>query len=68
MRKQYFIKVFFVYLGFISSSAFSDDFPFEVGERLEYIAKFNFIPAGKAFLNVVSIDTINNQPALHVQY
>ena len=68
MRKQYFIKVFFVYLGFISSSAFSDNFPFEVGERLEYIAKFNFIPAGKAFLNVVSIDTINNQPAFHVQY
>ena len=68
MRKQYFIKVFFVYLGFISSSAFSDDFPFEVGERLEYIAKFNFIPAGKAFLNVVSIDTINTQPAFHVQY
>ena len=68
MRIQYFIKVFFVYLGFISSSAFSGDFPFEVGERLEYIAKFNFIPAGKAFLNVVSIDTINNQPAFHVQY
>ena len=65
MRKQI---VFFVYLGFISCNLFSKNLPFKVGERLEYIAKFNFIPAGKAFLNVVSIDTINNQTAFHVQY
>ena len=57
-----------IIVGFFYHYALAEKLPFSVGERLEYSAKFNFIPAGKAFLTVVSIDTVNNLPAYHVRY
>jgi hypothetical protein len=57
-----------IIVGFFYHYALAEKLPFSVGERLEYSAKFNFIPAGKAFLTVVSIDTINSLPAYHVRY
>ena len=57
-----------IIVGFFYHYALAEKLPFSVGERLEYSAKFNFIPAGKAFLTVVSIDTVNSFPAYHVRY
>ena len=44
------------------------NFPFQLGEKLEYTAQFNFIPAGESTLEFVSIDTINHQPVYHMAY
>ena len=57
-----------IIVGFFYHYALAEKLPFSVGERLEYSAKFNFIPAGKAFLTVISIDTVNSLPAYHVRY
>ena len=57
-----------IIVGFFYHYALAEKLPFSVGEKLEYSAKFNFIPAGKAFLTVVSIDTVNSLPAYHVRY
>lgn len=46
----------------------AQDFPFQIGERIEYSAQFNFIPAGSAYLELTSIDTIQNEPAFHVVF
>ena len=57
-----------IIVGIFYHYALAEKLPFSVGERLEYSAKFNFIPAGEAFLTVVSIDTVNSLPAYHVRY
>ncbi len=57
-----------IIVGIFYHFAVAEKLPFSVGERLEYSAKFNFIPAGKAFLTVISIDTVNSLPAYHVRY
>jgi hypothetical protein len=51
-----------------SCGIYGNDFPFRVGETLNYTAKFNFIPAGTAALKIVSLDTVNNIPSFHIQY
>jgi len=51
-----------------SKQVYGNSLPFRVGETLNYIAKFNFIPAGTATLKVVSLDTVNNIPSFHIQY
>lgn len=48
--------------------ALGQEAPFAVGEELEYTAQFEFIPAGKAFLRVLTVDTINGYPTFHVQF
>lgn len=57
--------------GFILPLVFfvnAQDYPFHVGERLDYSAQFNFIPAGKAYLELTSLDTIQDQPVFHVVF
>ena len=51
-----------------SREVYGNSLPFRVGETFNYIAKFNFIPAGTAILKVVSLDTVNNIPSFHIQY
>ena len=62
------IFILIIIVSFFNRHALAKKLPFSVGEKLEYSAKFNFIPAGKAFLKVISIDTVNNLPAYHVRY
>lgn len=38
------------------------EYPFDVGERLEYTAKLGLLKLGEASLQVVEIDTVRNQP------
>jgi hypothetical protein len=40
----------------------ADRYPFAVGERLEYAAKFGMLRLGDASLHVVGIDTVRGQP------
>ncbi len=39
--------------------------PFSIGEQIDYRVMFGIIPAGKARLAVVGIDTVNGQAAFH---
>lgn len=41
---------------------------FEVGERFEYSAKWNFFNVGKAAIEVAAIDTIRQREAYHFRY
>ncbi|MEZ4457376.1 MAG: DUF3108 domain-containing protein [Gemmatimonadales bacterium] len=38
------------------------EYPFEVGERLEYSAKFGVIRVGDASINVAQVDTLRGEP------
>lgn len=49
-------------------SALGSGYPFQVGERLEYTALFNVIPAGEASLEILKVDTLNGQPSYHVRF
>ncbi|MBT3829354.1 MAG: DUF3108 domain-containing protein [Candidatus Marinimicrobia bacterium] len=42
--------------------------PFQLGEKLDYTAQFNFIPAGESSLEFVSIDTLYGHPVYHIAY
>ncbi len=42
-----------------------DNIPFSVGEQIDYRVMFGIIPAGKARLAVVGVDTLNGQAAYH---
>lgn len=42
-----------------------DNIPFSVGEQINYHVMFGLIPAGKARLEVVGIDTVDGQPSFH---
>jgi len=44
------------------------DYPFAVGERLEYAAKFGLLKLGEASLHVVGIDTIRGQPSFRFRF
>lgn len=57
-----------VYFLILSLSQVIANFPFQLGERLDYTAQFNFIPAGESSLEFVSVDTINNNPVFHMVY
>ena len=52
----------------LGALALGQEIPFAVGEELEYTAQFEFIPAGKAFLRVLTVDTVNGYPTFHVQF
>jgi hypothetical protein len=39
-----------------------------VGEKLQYTARFNVIPAGKATLSILGVEEVNGIPAYHVQF
>lgn len=57
----------FIYIILLQSFALAN-FPFQPGEKLEYTAQFNFIPAGETTLECISIDTVNRQPVFHMIY
>jgi hypothetical protein len=40
--------------------------PFAIGERLEYDAKYGPIRAGRGHMEVVGVETVRGQPALHL--
>ena len=42
-----------------------DAIPFAVGEQIDFHVMFGLVPAGKARLAVVGVDTVNGQPAFH---
>ncbi len=56
------------YIGFLFLSHAIANFPFKLGERFDYTAQFNFIPAGETSLEFVSIDTLGRYPAFHMVY
>ncbi len=41
--------------------------PFAVGERLEYDAKYGLIKAGTGHMEVVGVEDVRGQPAMHVE-
>ena len=55
-KTKFFFLPLFIYL---FNFGFCENFPFNVGETINYTAKFNFIPAGSAGLKIVSLDTLN---------
>jgi len=42
-----------------------DDFPFQPGEKLTFQARWAFIPAGEAILEILPIETMNGVKAYH---
>jgi len=42
--------------------------PWSVGERLEYRVKFGFFNIGRAWTEVLGIDTVRGEPCYHVQF
>ena len=64
-KTKFFFLPLFIYL---FNFGFCENFPFNVGETINYTAKFNFIPAGSAGLKIVSLDTLNGLPSLHIKY
>jgi hypothetical protein len=42
--------------------------PWAVGERLEYGVKFGFFNVGRAYMEVLGIDTVRGEPCFHVQF
>ncbi len=61
------MRIFFLFISILSIS-FGQDFPFKVGEKLVYNAKFNIIPSGTAFLEVLSRDSINGNGVYHARF
>lgn len=61
------MRIFFIFISILSIS-FGQDFPFKVGEKLVYNAKFNIIPSGTAFLEVLSRDSINGNGVYHARF
>ena len=45
--------------------AWAGDHPFKPGERLSYVLKWGFIPAGEATLEVRTVNDMQGQPAYH---
>ena len=43
------------------------ELPFAVGERLEYDAKYGLIKAGTGHMEVVAVEDVRGQPAVHVE-
>ena len=39
-----------------------------MGERLDFGAKFGFFNVGRAYMEVLGIDTIRGEPCFHVQF
>ena len=52
----------------ISSITFSQDGPFNIGEKLNYSLHFNFIKMGRGYLLVEEDDIVNGIPAHHVTF
>jgi len=61
------MRIIFLFISLLSISS-GQDFPFKVGEKLVYTAKFNIIPSGEAFLEVLAHDTINGNGAYHARF
>jgi len=60
------IYVWFVLsLAVIQSQAWAGDYPFKPGERLTYVLKWGFIPAGKAILEVQPMAEVGGQTVRH---
>ena len=43
-------------------------YPFGVGERFDYSAKFGILSVGTASIQVASIDTVRGQPAFRFRF
>lgn len=53
---------------FLLAGVHGQDFPFQIGETLEYIAEFNRVPVGHASLFVKGLETVNGHPTYHVRF
>jgi hypothetical protein len=62
--KRTFLLIVFILLSFPSFSA-AFDTPFQPGEKLKFLLRWEFIPAGEATLAVEPITEKNGQPAFH---
>jgi hypothetical protein len=54
--------------GLVFAIGHGQDYPFKIGESLHYTAQFNFIPAGRASLEILGADTLDNTPVYHVVF
>lgn len=61
------MRIIFLFISLLSISP-GQDFPFKVGEKLVYNVKFNIIPSGVAFLEVLAYDTINGNGVYHARF
>ena len=57
------LKLVLIFIGI--TFAGEDNFPFHPGEKLTFQARWAFIPAGEAILEVLSIETMNGVKAYH---
>ncbi|MEE8335340.1 MAG: DUF3108 domain-containing protein [Candidatus Neomarinimicrobiota bacterium] len=55
-----------LFFGVLSLNA--QDYPFKVGEKLDYTAEFNNVPIGYASLSVDSMQIINNQKTYRIEF
>ncbi len=61
------MKIIYLIISIVTISL-GQDFPFKVGEKLVYNVKFNIIPSGKAFLEVLAHDSINGNGVFHARF
>lgn len=61
------MRIIIIFISLLSIS-FGQDFPFKIGEKLVYNAKFNIFPSGEAFLEVLAYDTINGNEVYHARF
>ncbi len=60
-------RIFIIFTLLISLN-YSQNIPFNVGERLTYTLQFNVIKMGRGYLSVESNDTIAGIPSYHVKF
>jgi hypothetical protein len=61
-------RIVLLFLGLfllLSPIAHASDMPFEPGETLQFLLRWEFVPAGKATLTVAPISEIDGEPAYH---
>lgn len=59
MRLSFIVLITFLY---------GQNLPFQIGEKLNYSAKFNIIPSGKASLEVIGLDSVNGNKTYHARF
>lgn len=55
-------------LCFLLTFIYGQEFPFQVGEKLIYSAKFNIIPSGNASLEVLGKESVNGVDTYHARF
>ena len=59
---------FAIISAFCLTLTYGQQLPFQIGEKLEYTAKFNILPVGEALLTVVGREQIDSVSTYHVSY